>query len=114
MIGYAKDREWVRGPGPKGGQGEVEKWTLLTPEDTGGKIGLCNYVNMLPGSSIGGHPHTEDGEMYLVVEGELVFIENGVEHVLHPGDVTYTWNGDSHAMVNRSGKNAKMLAIIVK
>lgn len=114
MIGYAKDRQTTETSRLRGGVGAAQVRRLLTPEDTDGRVGLCNLITLLPGSTIGEHPHITDGEIYLVTEGELVFTENGTEHLLHPGDVTYTHHGDTHAMANRSAAPAKLLAVVVQ
>ena len=114
MILYGKELDVQHADGLRGGRGATDVTHYLGPEESDGKVGLCNRITLMPGSSIGEHPHTEDAEIYYVLEGELVFTENGREQLLRAGDLTYTAHGNTHAMENRSGAPASLLAVVVK
>ena len=114
MIRFKKDRPVKRVEGIRGGNGTAQIEKLLLPEETDGHLSLFNLITLQPGASIGVHTHTADGEAYLVTEGTLTFIENGVATELHPGDITYTHHGDTHSMENRSDKPGVMLAVVAR
>ena len=50
------------------------------------------------------------GESHFCVGG---YTEDGEEHILHPGDISYTGDGHVHAIENRSDKTARMAAIVI-
>ena len=54
-----------------GGKGELDLCKILTPEELGGRAKLFNIVTVAPGQSIGLHSHTDDSEVYFLLEGEL-------------------------------------------
>ena len=114
MIIYGNDLTIQHADGLRGGHGATDVAHYLGPEETDGKVGLCNRITLMPGSSIGEHPHISDAEIYFVLEGELVFTENGREQLLRAGDLTYTSHGATHGMENRSGAPAAILAVVVQ
>ena len=97
----------------RGGHGDVQVTQLLDPEATAGRLSLCNMMELAPGDSVGTHPHTENAEIYYALEGEFVFTENGVEHIMSAGDISITHSGDTHSIENRSGSPARLLAIVI-
>jgi mannose-6-phosphate isomerase-like protein (cupin superfamily) len=96
-----------------GGAGNIDVQHIFEAEDMAGKCTLCAKSVFHPGDSIGQHVHETNGEIYYVLEGELVVTEDGVEHVLRPGDAAFTANGASHRVENRTQQTASMLAIIM-
>ena len=96
------------------GQGKIDVLHVFEEDQMAGRGTLCAKSVFHPGDSIGVHIHDKNAEIYYVLEGELVVIENGVEHVLRPGDAAFTANGASHCVENRTRQNAVMLAIIMK
>lgn len=97
----------------RGGEGTIENIMILEPEQMLGKCTLCAKFFFAPGTSIGEHAHVDDAEIYYVLEGELTVVEDGVEHILKPGDVAFTANGASHKVENRTTQQAVMLAVIL-
>jgi len=97
----------------RNGKGVMRDLILLTPEETGGRC--SNFTRLLidPGCSIGLHDHTENAEVYYVLSGEVVTLENGEEIVLREGDVTYTGGGAEHFVENRTDTLAEVLAIVI-
>ena len=81
----------------KGGKGAYD--TLHIWEKTEiDKINLCGVNTLPPGSSIGVHSHQEDGEIYLVLQGQA----------------TVTEGGHSHGIANDSDEPLVFLALIMK
>ena len=113
MFRYLKDTTSWEVKNLKDGPGSVTMQGFLTAEDTNGKLNFANIVTIEPGCGIGPHPHVTNAEIYWILEGELVYTEDGEEHILHPGDISYTADGHTHAIENRSDKTARMAAIVI-
>ena len=53
-----------------------------------------------PGASIGEHTHTDDEEVYLIIDGRGTMRVDGVEERVGPGDICLTRPGHSHSLTN--------------
>ena len=95
------------------GTGKIDVLHVFEADEMAGKCTLCAKCVFHPGASIGPHIHETNAEIYYVLEGELVVTENGIEHILHPGDGAFTTNGASHQVENRTQQPAVMLAVIM-
>ena len=113
MIKKSSEIRYLMRSGLAGGEGNVGTNYLLEPEETHGKCRVCNLLTIEPGSSIGLHTHEKDVEIYYLLEGELCCTDNGKEDMLYTVDVTFTNIGESHSIVNKSDKPAKLLAIVI-
>lgn len=100
---------------PCGGSTDIfELRHRFTAEDTFGKTRLCSEIIFEPGYLIPLHAHEKDVEIFYVLDGELVNIdESGVETPFLKGDYMVTGGGQKHSVRNDSGKRAKVLAIII-
>ena len=78
-----------------------------------GKATLFNRLTVKPGSTIGGHTHETDAEIYYVLSGEVVANDDGAEVIMSAGDAMFTGGGGYHALENRSGSDAVILAIVI-
>ena len=97
----------------KGGKGPYD--TLHIWEKTElDKINLCGVNTLPPGSSIGVHPHYEDGEIYLILQGQATVTEDGQDYLLNAGDSEYCTGGHTHGIANDSDEPLVFLAIIMK
>lgn len=97
----------------KGGEGTYQSLALFTPEQVE-KTTLFAINTLPPQTSIGIHPHTTEGEAYVILEGEAVVHEDGRDYVLSAGDAEYCTGGHVHGIANRSERPVKFLAIIMK
>ena len=70
-------------------------------------------VTLEPGSGCGLHEHTTDSELYFMLEGELVLLDDDDEIVLHAGDCEYCPRGHRHGAINRSDAPATYLAVML-
>lgn len=98
--------------GLRGGEGELFQHHVLEKEDTGGRTDMFCEFTINPGCTIGLHAHDTNAEVYYVLEGEMVVIQDGVTHTVKAGDVVFTADGHSHSVENRTDTPVKMLAII--
>ena len=83
-----------------GGKGELDLCKILTPEELGGRAKLFNIVTVAPGQSIGLHSHTDDSEVYFLLEGELEVTDNDTKTTMHTGDAMFTADGGTHSAEN--------------
>lgn len=97
----------------RGGNGKVETDVVYKGEELLGKATLFNRLTIKPGSSIGEHAHTEDAEIYYVLEGEVTASDNGKPVVLNKGDCMFTGGGETHSLENTSDADAVILAIVL-
>ena len=97
-----------------GGHGTLQFQDIFQKELLGGRITTCAVVTMMPGDSLGEHAHTENAEVYYMLEGEATIIDDGVESVLRAGDAQFCADGHTHGIYNHTDKDASFLAIIVK
>jgi len=98
----------------RGGTGDIVREELFSPDETFGKTTVCAVITIPDGSSIGEHPHGPDAELYYILSGSLRITDNGITKDLTAGDSVFTGDGKTHSVVNVSGKNATMLAVVVK
>lgn len=84
---------------------------VFSKEELCGKSSLIARIMLGPGDAATMHEHLEDAELYYVISGEIVTVENGVESMLHAGDASFTAGG-AHSVENRSNENAEFLAVV--
>jgi len=95
------------------GKGNILFRHRFEREDMHGFYRLCAELTVLPGDSLGKHPHIDDAEIYYMLEGELVSINgDGSEEPFLPGDVMMTGGGAVHSLRNDSSSSATFLAIV--
>ena len=114
MIKLKGERQAMTISNLRGGLGDLTREDLFTPDEACGKLNLCAVLTIPDGSSIGEHSHGPDAELYYILSGTLRVTDNGVTKDLQPGDAVFTGGGTSHGVVNASGKDASLLAVIIK
>lgn len=97
----------------QGGNGVVKFRDLFSPEELGARAQMCSVVTLEPGHSVGIHAHTENGEVYCVLEGTATVTEDGQEYTLHPGDAEFCADGHTHGIENRTSEPLRFLALIL-
>lgn len=99
----------------RGGDGTVvmEKW--MKPEEFRGHGRLFSMATIKPKSSIGWHQHEGEFEVYYVLEGNGIFVDNDRSRTpVGPGDVTIINVGESHAIENTSeSEDLKIICLII-
>ena len=110
MIAKQESMRVARVPGLMGGPGDAI-FTMLF--ERGVLPATVTKITLEPGSGCGFHEHTTDSELYYVLEGEVILMDDETEHVLHPGDCGYCPHGHSHGAINRSDAPASYLAVML-
>lgn len=100
---------------PCGGSEEnFEVRTFYKKDEMHGNARLFAEIVFKPGDLIPLHEHANETEVFRVLEGELVSIdENGGETPFCEGDYMLTGGGNKHSLRNDSGKTARIMAIIM-
>jgi quercetin dioxygenase-like cupin family protein len=113
MIRHLKDIVPETREKAMGGKGSMEVRNLLQGDEFSGKGRLCGRNTLKTGCSVGPHTHKGDFEVYHILQGEGVYNDNGREVIVRPGDTAYAWDGESHALENRSEEDLVFLALIL-
>ena len=96
-----------------GGTGRAQMVQIVKEEELGGKGRLFNHVTLAPGCSIGTHQHTGDAEIFYILSGHGLAVDNGEEVRLEPGDMLYTGDGSSHSIRCDGDAPLEFLALIL-
>ncbi len=97
----------------RGGRGDLKFTHIFEKEELADRANMFATVTIMPGESIGEHPHSSEGEMYIVKSGCGIVTENGIEHELSAGDAMWTTGGDTHSIENRGTEPLVIYAIIL-
>ena len=97
----------------RGGVGDLAFRHLFTGAELGGRADLFAIVTLEPGQSVGEHPHTANGEAYVVLSGALTVTEDGESRILNPGDAEFCADGHTHSIRNHTDEPATFLALIM-
>ena len=93
-------------PKMRGGEGEMIN-KMFVNEDT--KI---MWGRLTPGSYIGLHTHETDSEMIYILSGTGKVLCDGVYEPLSAGSCHYCPKGHAHSLINDSGEDLVILAMI--
>ncbi|MCX7828711.1 MAG: cupin domain-containing protein [Thermanaerothrix sp.] len=115
MIKRFHDMTPVRRENLQGGQGGAWNRYAIAPHEElpGSHFRMVGTIRLDPGAEVGEHEHLTNEELYVILEGEGVYVEDGTEYKVGPGDVLMLQRTHSHAIRN-TGKGAlTFLAVIV-
>ena len=112
MVLRSSDRLTSNIPNLRGGHGVVHKldYNLRTKPT---HMKLLSDIYLDSGCSIGTHIHQDEYEIFICCEGELVLLDNGIESILHSGDISICLPGESHSISNHTAQTAHFYAIII-
>jgi mannose-6-phosphate isomerase-like protein (cupin superfamily) len=96
----------------RGGEGKTELVHLVDCENEK-NIRMLAEITLKPGCSIGGHSHEAETEYYVILSGEGIVNDNGIEKSVKAGDTMITGNGASHSICNNGSVPLVFHAIIV-
>jgi quercetin dioxygenase-like cupin family protein len=97
-----------------GGTGHVLIKYLLEEPQLNGKCGLYAEVTIEPGCSLGYHEHHGESETYYILSGKGIYSDNGALRMVKAGDVTFTPDGQGHALTNAGEDDLVFMALIIK
>jgi mannose-6-phosphate isomerase-like protein (cupin superfamily) len=95
------------------GEGKVEILHIIKKDDTKGKIRLFAKVKLNKGCSIGMHSHEGEDEVFYILSGRGMAIDDGKEYAVGPGDAIVTGDGASHSIANTGDEPLEFMAVIL-
>ena len=90
--------------GYAGGQGVLE-FTTLVPTEL--------LIRFQPGAGLGEHAHVDNFEVYYILGGHGIAVDDGKEVAVTTGDVVYTADGASHSIRDAGDGDLVMLACVI-
>ena len=97
----------------RGGSGRATMLRYFAAEALEPALHAFNVVTLSPGTSIGAHRHEGTGEVYLLLEGRGVAVDDGAEVEVGPGDAVLTRSGHTHGLRNTGAGPLRFLAVLV-
>lgn len=74
-----------------------------------------SWLRLMPGDSIGYHPHATNEDVYVIVSGEGVFKDkDGKDKPVKAGDITIVRKGESHGIANTGKEPLVFLDVIAE
>lgn len=113
MIKYKEEQPVTERTRVRGGDGTYFAKEIFSGTEVD-KTTLFSLITLPPETSIGIHPHTTEGEAYVILKGEAEVTEDGKNYLLHAGDAEYCTGGHTHGIANRTQEDVQFLAIIMK
>lgn len=97
----------------RGGPGSVALHHIVPKEALPAKSRLYAINTLQKGDGIGAHPHTNETEIYFVLQGEGVLMDDGERKILRKGDCNVCGGGATHAIVNEKDEPLVFIAVII-
>ena len=66
-----------------------------------------------PGCSIGLHQHVNEEEIYYILSGKGIAMDNGIMQEVKEGDVILTGDGASHSIENTGSEMLEVMGVIL-
>lgn len=99
--------------GYAGGQGVLEFTTLLPTELLKDEAKLFKVIKFHAGAGLGLHSHVDNYEIYYILDGHGIVLDDGTEVAVSSGDVVYTADGASHSIRDAGDGDLVMLACVI-
>ena len=97
----------------RGGSGSVELMHVVPSDALPSKSRLFSVITLQPGCGIGTHEHTDEAELFYVLEGEGVICDNGEDMPFVKGSSHVCGSGESHGVTNTGDKPLVFIAAII-
>lgn len=98
----------------RSGAGTVVMHKILNGEsEMYGKGRGYDYITLNPGCEVGYHVHHGEREVYFIVSGNPEYNDNGNIVTLHPGDTTFTDDGEGHSMINNTDDIVTAIGLVL-
>lgn len=93
------------------GEGFCEHCAVFKEEDFDTPVRFVNYTVIPPNGSFGQHPHGNDNELYIILEGTGEYTENARAAAVRQGDIIVNARFASHGIVNTGDVPMRVLVI---
>ncbi len=114
MVIRNDEHKYETGENVFGGSGCVRfKRIIENPAQLYDKGRVFSVITLDPGSELGWHIHTGDGEFYCILSGEGEYSDNGNVITLHAGDTAFCPDGEGHSLANRGSEPLVFMALVI-
>jgi len=96
----------------RGGDGSTVITHIYKKDELKGNSRLCARISLEPGASIGDHKHENEEEIYYILSGQGVVVDEGVPREVVAGDAVLTRDGATHAIKNTGNQALEFIAVI--
>ena len=86
---------------------------VLSPEEMLGAGTVCARMVLQPGCEVGEHTHHGNYEVYYFLSGRGVYRSNGETTTVDAGTVTFTGDGERHALRNDGPEPLEFMAFVL-
>jgi len=93
------------------GEGLCEHAPIFHEEDFDTPLRFLNYTIIPPHASFGLHPHGDDNEMYILLQGAGEYTENNETFQVVAGDVMVSAPFATHGMKNTGDVPMRLLVV---
>ena len=97
-----------------GGQGRTHLVEMLDKKHADPGFQYVSDMYVEAGASVGEHLHSDDEEIYYILEGEGEILLDGMPQPVRPGDLIYTRQGHRHALRAGPSRPMRVLVVITK
>jgi mannose-6-phosphate isomerase-like protein (cupin superfamily) len=112
-ISIEKEREILGETDAEGGVGQLWLDRLLNAPNIPQKIRTFAKATLEVNASVGYHVHHNESETYYILSGEGEYSDGKSTKKVFAGDVTYTPDGEGHAIKNIGKEPLVFIALIV-
>ena len=112
MIRRAEEMEREIRKEMRGGKGEAHFTHVYKKDELKGNSRLFARITLNPGCSIGDHTHNEEEEIYYILTGKGLVIDNGEATEVFAGDAVLTRDGATHSIENTGDEPLEFVAVI--
>lgn len=96
----------------RGGTGDTTITHIFKKDELKGNSRLCAKLSLEPGDSVGTHIHDSEEEIYYILKGKGVVIDDGMPVEVNEGDAILTRDGASHSIKNTGDTTLEFMAVI--
>lgn len=96
----------------RGGKGDTKITHIYKKDEMKGDSRLCAHMSLEPGASVGTHVHENEEEIYYILRGKGVVIDDGEPIEVNAGDAVLTRDGASHSIENTGDETLEFMAVI--
>ena len=97
----------------RGGIGDITRFVFLTEQEARGAGRLFAKMVIEPGNSIGAHKHEDEMEVFYILKGKALVLDDGAEVILEAGDCHICPDGHTHSIKNTGQDYLEFIAIIL-
>ncbi len=113
MIKTSADMQWDIRENMRGGDGTTKIQHIVNQDELKGHARLVGRICLEPGASIGLHPHDQEEEIYYILSGQGIVVDDGNRQVVNPGDAVVTGGGATHSIANAGSEPLEFVAVIL-